>query len=179
VLCTNYTEHREKATMQAGNWTDGRSIIQWVNFPPAESRLRSHFIWTLMTNYSYITRTIIIIIIIFSGTAAQRGLWPPRPQIFLITHNDAPVSRTPLDEWLHNITVTKWQSSLTVWPQHSSHVVRSHDFISLAERTFLFCIGKRGLERVAHSSDRSNAASRNPWQLNSKSKTDNSKEARK
>jgi hypothetical protein len=24
------------------------------------------------------------------GTAAQRGLWPPRPRGFLITHNDAP-----------------------------------------------------------------------------------------
>jgi hypothetical protein len=30
--------------------------------------------------------------IIFSGTAAQRGLWPPRSQGFLITHNDAPHS---------------------------------------------------------------------------------------
>jgi hypothetical protein len=26
---------------------------------------------------------------IFSGTAAQRGLWPPRPLGLLITHNDA------------------------------------------------------------------------------------------
>jgi hypothetical protein len=32
---------------------------------------------------------IIIIIIIFSGSAAQRALWPPRPRGFLITHNDA------------------------------------------------------------------------------------------
>jgi hypothetical protein len=30
--------------------------------------------------------------IIFSGTAALRGLWPPRPLSFLITHNDAPQS---------------------------------------------------------------------------------------
>jgi hypothetical protein len=29
---------------------------------------------------------------IFSGTAAQYGLWPPRPRGFLITHNDAPQS---------------------------------------------------------------------------------------
>jgi hypothetical protein len=28
----------------------------------------------------------------FSGSAAQRGLWPPRPRGFLITHNDAPQS---------------------------------------------------------------------------------------
>jgi hypothetical protein len=35
---------------------------------------------------------IIIIIIIFSGSAAQRGLCPPRPRGFLITHNDAPQS---------------------------------------------------------------------------------------
>jgi hypothetical protein len=33
-----------------------------------------------------------IIIIIFSGSAAQRGLWPPRPRGFLITHNDAPLT---------------------------------------------------------------------------------------
>jgi hypothetical protein len=31
-------------------------------------------------------------IIIFSGSAAKRGLWPPRSQGFLITHNDAPQS---------------------------------------------------------------------------------------
>jgi hypothetical protein len=30
--------------------------------------------------------------IFFSGTAAQRGLWPPRPRGFFITHNDAPQS---------------------------------------------------------------------------------------
>jgi hypothetical protein len=35
---------------------------------------------------------IIIIIIIFSGSAAQRGLWPPRPRGFLTTHNDVPQS---------------------------------------------------------------------------------------
>jgi hypothetical protein len=35
---------------------------------------------------------IIIIIIIFSGSAVQRGLWPPRSRGFLITHNDAPQS---------------------------------------------------------------------------------------
>jgi hypothetical protein len=29
---------------------------------------------------------------IFSGSAAQRGLWPPRSRCFLITHNNAPQS---------------------------------------------------------------------------------------
>jgi hypothetical protein len=33
-----------------------------------------------------------VIFFIFSGTAAQRGLWPPRPRGFVITHNDAPQS---------------------------------------------------------------------------------------
>jgi hypothetical protein len=37
-------------------------------------------------------KIIIIIIIIFSGSAAQRGLWPPRTRGFLITHSDAPQS---------------------------------------------------------------------------------------
>jgi hypothetical protein len=45
----------------------------------------------LRTNYYFII-IIIIIIIIFSGTAAQRGLWPPRPRSFLVTLNDAPHS---------------------------------------------------------------------------------------
>jgi hypothetical protein len=36
-----------------------------------------------------------IIIIIFSGSTAQRGLWLPGSRGFLITHNDAPQS----DEW--------------------------------------------------------------------------------
>jgi hypothetical protein len=35
---------------------------------------------------------IIIIVYIFSGSAAKRGLWPPRSRGFLITHNDAPQS---------------------------------------------------------------------------------------
>jgi hypothetical protein len=43
--------------------------------------------------------TIIYLFISFSGSAAQRGLWPPRSRGFLITNNDAPQSvRTPLDE---------------------------------------------------------------------------------
>jgi hypothetical protein len=32
------------------------------------------------------------ITIIISGSAAQRGLWPPRSRGFLITHNEAPQS---------------------------------------------------------------------------------------
>jgi hypothetical protein len=35
---------------------------------------------------------VVIIIVIISGTATQRGLWPPRSRGFLITHNDAPQS---------------------------------------------------------------------------------------
>jgi hypothetical protein len=29
---------------------------------------------------------------LFSGSAAHRGLWAPRPREFVITHNDAPQS---------------------------------------------------------------------------------------
>jgi hypothetical protein len=39
------------------------------------------------------------VFVIISGSAAQRGLWPPRSRGFLITHNDAPVSRIPLHKW--------------------------------------------------------------------------------
>jgi hypothetical protein len=42
---------------------------------------------------------IIIIIIIFSGSAAQRGLWPPRHTRFLDhTQRRATLGRTSLDE---------------------------------------------------------------------------------
>jgi hypothetical protein len=33
-----------------------------------------------------------IYLFIFFGSAAQRGLWPPRSRGFLITHNDGPQS---------------------------------------------------------------------------------------
>jgi hypothetical protein len=41
-----------------------------------------------------ITRSILFINygLFFSGSAAQRGLWPPRPRGFFITHNDVPQS---------------------------------------------------------------------------------------
>jgi hypothetical protein len=42
---------------------------------------------------------IIIIIIIFSGSAAQRGLWPPRiTRYHDHTQRRVAVGRTPLDE---------------------------------------------------------------------------------
>jgi hypothetical protein len=34
----------------------------------------------------------LLLFIIFSGSAAQRGLWPPRSRGFVITQNDAPQS---------------------------------------------------------------------------------------
>jgi hypothetical protein len=43
---------------------------------------------TVQISVNY-TAWIIIVFIIFSDTAAQGGLWPPRPRDFLITH-DAP-----------------------------------------------------------------------------------------
>jgi hypothetical protein len=36
--------------------------------------------------------TSLLLFIIFSGSAAQRGLWPPHTRGFVITHNDAPQS---------------------------------------------------------------------------------------
>jgi hypothetical protein len=35
---------------------------------------------------------------IFSGSAAQRGLWPPRSRGFVITQRRVTVGRTPLDK---------------------------------------------------------------------------------
>jgi hypothetical protein len=57
---------------------------------------------------------ICISFIIFSGSAAQRGLWPPRSRGFVITHNDAqqsvgltwtsdqPVAETSTSQHTHN-----------------------------------------------------------------------------
>jgi hypothetical protein len=45
-----------------------------------------------MVHTAHMNYIIIIIIIIFSGIAAQRWLWPPHSRGFLITHNDAPQS---------------------------------------------------------------------------------------
>jgi hypothetical protein len=56
------------------------------------------FLWALKGGEQFnseellIIIIIIIIIIIFSGSAAQRGLWPPLSRGFLNTHNDAPQS---------------------------------------------------------------------------------------
>jgi hypothetical protein len=41
---------------------------------------------------NYIALTLIYYLFIFYGSAAQRGLWPPRSLRFMITHNDAPQS---------------------------------------------------------------------------------------
>jgi hypothetical protein len=67
---------------------------------PSDKFIRSsllHGRWQLSeSNHKGI---IIIIIIIIPGSAAKRGLWPPRPRGFMITHYDAPQSvGLPLDE---------------------------------------------------------------------------------
>jgi hypothetical protein len=43
----------------------------------------------IMHHFVPVDIIIISIIIIFTDSAAQRGLWPPRSRGFLITHNDA------------------------------------------------------------------------------------------
>jgi hypothetical protein len=57
----------------------------------------------------------ILIIIIFFGTAAQRGLWRPHPRDCLITHNDAPRSVGLL--WTNDQPVAE-SSTL----QHTTHI---------------------------------------------------------
>jgi hypothetical protein len=54
----------------------------------------------------------LFIYFVFSGSAAQRGLWPPRPRGFLITHNDAPHSLGLL--WTSDQLITEtstWQQT--------------------------------------------------------------------
>jgi hypothetical protein len=50
------------------------------------------FIYLSIYLFIYLSIFLFIYLFIFSGTAAQRGLWPPRLRGFLITHNDAPQS---------------------------------------------------------------------------------------
>jgi hypothetical protein len=56
---------------------------------------------------------------IFSGSTAQRGLWPPRPQGFLITHNYAPqlVELLWMSEQLVSKTST-WQHTTDATVKH-------------------------------------------------------------
>jgi hypothetical protein len=55
-----------------------------------------------------------IYLYIFSGSAAQSGLWPPRSRGFLITHNDAPQSVGLL--WTSDQLVAEISSSSSsVW----------------------------------------------------------------
>jgi hypothetical protein len=69
----------------------------------------------------------ILFVFIFSGSAAQRGLWPHRPRGFLITNNDAPHSVGIL--WTSDQLVAEnstWQHT----QQTNIHVpggIRTHD----------------------------------------------------
>jgi hypothetical protein len=58
-------------------------------------------------------------IIVFSGSASQSGLWPPRPRGFLITHNDAPQSVQLV--WTSDQLVAE----TSTW-QHTIHTTDKH-----------------------------------------------------
>jgi hypothetical protein len=76
-----------------------------------------------LCNFSYEQQSnirifiIIIIIIIFSDSAAQRGLWPPRPRAFLITQNNAPQSLALL--WTSDQFVAETSTAETRWDLNS------------------------------------------------------------
>jgi hypothetical protein len=63
--------------------------------------------------------------VFFSGSAAQRGLWPPRSRGFLIRHNDAPQSVGLL--WTSDQLVAEtstWQHTTNI---HAACGIRTHD----------------------------------------------------
>jgi hypothetical protein len=67
-------------------------------------------------------------IIIFSGSAAQRGLWPPRPRGFLISHND--VSQSVGLLWTSDHAETSTWQHTTHTKQKNIHApggIRTHD----------------------------------------------------
>jgi hypothetical protein len=70
----------------------------------------------------------IIIIIIFSGFAAKRELWPPRSRGFVITHNDAPQSLGLI--WTSDHLV----ADISTW-QHTIHTTDKHPFPRLDSNT--------------------------------------------
>jgi hypothetical protein len=61
-----------------------------------------------------------LLFIIFSGSAAQRGLWPPRYTRFRDLHNDAPQSVGLL--WTGNHSVETQQTNI-----HAPGEIRTHD----------------------------------------------------
>jgi hypothetical protein len=70
-------------------------------------------------NYNCTIIIIIITIIIFSGSAAQRVLWPSRSRGFLIAHNDTPQSVGLL--WMSDQLVAE----TSTW-QHTTHPTDKH-----------------------------------------------------
>jgi hypothetical protein len=64
----------------------------------------------------------------FSGSAAQRGLWPPRSRGFLITQNDAPESVGLL--WMSDQLVAEtstWQLTTNTTNTHAPGEIRTYD----------------------------------------------------
>jgi hypothetical protein len=93
-----------------------------LNVQPAESRytdwaIPAHLLWKdkLLFIYLYL----FICLFILSGSAAQRGLWPPRSRGFVITHNDAPQSVGLL--WTSN----QFVAETSTW-QHATHSTDKH-----------------------------------------------------
>jgi hypothetical protein len=72
--------------------------------PLTHSPVSMHTALSSNTDHNYIPTLVPSLLFIFSGSAAQRGLWPPValqpsagygllvPRGFVITHNDAPQS---------------------------------------------------------------------------------------
>jgi hypothetical protein len=70
--------------------------------------------------------------VIISASAAQRGLWPPRPRGGLITHNDATVGRNPPDEcrmWVNKRNDV--QRNVTLRPVHVTIVASEKQYIRI------------------------------------------------
>jgi hypothetical protein len=82
----------------------------------------------LLTKKQTLTQTTNLkyhIIIIFSGSAAQRGLWPPRSRGFVITYNYAPQLVGLL--WTSDQLIAETSTGQHTTNIHDPGGIRTHD----------------------------------------------------
>jgi hypothetical protein len=87
-----------------------------------------NLVFTFWYESMFYCQSYIIIIIIFSGSAAKRRLWPPHSRGFLIRHNDVPQSVGLL--WMSDQLIAEtstWQHTTQQTNIHAPGGIWTHD----------------------------------------------------